>query len=81
MKVIKERFHCTTFFNLSLGNKKKDREESLDKNGISVKKTKGSKSVGVANKGEAKKPHQDIDIRHNTTTPSPQKWREIHCFY
>lgn len=45
-----------TFFNLILGNK--EQEESLDK------KTQGCKSTGVADKRQAKEPHQDIDFKH-----------------
>ena len=54
---------CTTFFNFGLGNKKQDREEILAKNGVSVN-TKTCKSIRVADKEQAKKPYQDIDIRH-----------------
>lgn len=38
VKIIREEFHCTVFFNLGLVTKNKDWEESLDKNGISVNK-------------------------------------------
>lgn len=78
IKIIKERFledhtaqHFLTWVWIT---KNKGREESLDKNGISVnKKTKGCKSIRLT------KSKQRNCIR--TLTLGIKKQKEINCFY